>query len=306
MSITEEKPSASFELVPSSLFVPKDSDRFILNATGKYVKHDVVTGMYISTRAAILPATYDNKKKNKNIGRPYVVLSDEEDISGKLKRNAVITPVYTLRAGLAWEETSEMTSMFCFDNAIVEYRDNIGIPAPSANSLTGVKSCYMETYASVGIPLARYHWLLAMLRSTGVNVASSERDQEFSDYVWTNANITKNYHPVALIETEGGLDSYGDADKNLMHIIRQAKSNVIGVVGVEITLKRGKDYAASGIRRVTLSLKSMQVHDLTTIRSPPLNRALVFESSGTKASKRLIEALQPKNRDISSAQAPKK
>lgn len=88
----------------------------------------------------------------------------------------------------------------------------------------------------------------------------------------------QNYHPVALIETDGGLNSYGDTDKNLMHIIRQAKSNVIGVVGVEITLKREKDYAATGVRRVTLSLKSMQIHDLTTIRCPPLNRALIFES----------------------------
>lgn len=84
-------------------------------------------------------------------------------------------PVYTLRAGIAWEETSEMTSMFGFDGFIIEYRDNIGIPAPSANSLTGVKSCYMETYASLGIPFTRYHWILAMLASMDVKVAPSER-----------------------------------------------------------------------------------------------------------------------------------
>ncbi|TDH65499.1 uncharacterized protein CCR75_009510 [Bremia lactucae] len=194
--------------------------------------------------------------------------------------------------------------MFCFDDAIVEYRENIGIPGKSMNTITGVAPCYMGTYASVGIPESRYNWIVGSLAQIDVIAGMGERDNCFNGYVWTTANITNNYYVPVLMSIKGKVVIHGSADKNLMHVIRQIKSNVIGVVGVEMTLKRSKDYGVSGRRNITLSLKSMQVCDLPEKRSPPLTKAVVFESSGKDTTDRLLARLTAKARAITIAEEP--
>lgn len=80
---------------------------------------------YISTSCAILPPTYNESKSDD--GEPYVVLSDEEDISSELKKSQSNKPVHILRADISWN-TEVATSICYFDDAIVEDSENIRLP----------------------------------------------------------------------------------------------------------------------------------------------------------------------------------
>jgi hypothetical protein len=66
---------------------------------------------------------------------------------------------YTLPIGVGGAN-GEKTSMFCFDDAIVEYRKNIDKTYGKVNPVTGTQPRFMVTYASVGIPIKRYQWLI--------------------------------------------------------------------------------------------------------------------------------------------------
>lgn len=115
--------------------------------------------------------------------------------------------------------------------------------------MTGVRTCYMGTYASIGILDSRYDWIIGSLAAIRLTTGPGDLNSYHNGYLWTTANITKSYHVPAILDTAGGVKTCGEPDKNLMCVIRQLKSNAIGVDGVEITLKRDNEFSISGRRR---------------------------------------------------------
>ncbi|KAJ3167504.1 hypothetical protein HDU87_001511 [Geranomyces variabilis] len=277
------------------LHIVKDPNvKMEMVALGKYVRKNEGSGMYISTSKAILPADdADDEKRD----TPYVLIGNEEDISSRL--TGATRATYTMSIGVGWAD-GEKTSMFCFDDAIVEYRKNIDRASGKLNSATGTQPRYMVTYASVGIPIKRYNWLVEYADAAGVSVVRGPKDQENSGYIWINANITRDYIPPMVITLpNGGVKILGDQKQNLKAALMTAKQSFIGVVAMEINLKRGPGFTVSS-RNYLLSpsLKMMQVIDITDICSPPLNKAVEFMPKDVVTSTRLLESLRGRSANI--------
>ncbi|KAJ3220935.1 hypothetical protein HK099_003894 [Clydaea vesicula] len=257
-------------------------------AKGKYVMKNENTGMYISTQNSILPADDANDTDN---GEPFVLIGNEEDISGRL--TGATRPIYTLPIGVGWN-SGEKTSMFCFDDAILEYRKNIDKASGKINKATGTQPRYMVTYASIGIPMQRYKWLVEFALEANVTIIKGPKDQEHNNYLWINVNITRDYiPPMIVILASNQVKVLGDSKQNLKSALMTAKKNFIGVVAMEINLKRSAGFTEN--RREYLlspSLKMMQVIDETDISSPPLNKAVEFSPKNVVTSARLLDSLR--------------
>ncbi|KAJ3382886.1 hypothetical protein HDU92_004514 [Lobulomyces angularis] len=257
-------------------------------AKGKYVMKNENTGMYVSTQDSILPADDDN---DVNRGEPFVLIGNEEDISGRL--TGATRPIYTLPIGVGWN-SGEKTSMFCFDDAILEYRKNIDKASGKINKATGTQPRYMVTYASIGIPIQRYKWLVEFALEADISIIKGPKDQEHNNYLWINVNITRDYiPPMIVILASNQVKILGDSKQNLKSALMTAKKNFIGVVAMEINLKRSAGFTENK-REYLLSpsLKMMQVIDETDISSPPLNKAVEFSPKNVVTSARLLDSLR--------------
>nr|CCA27723.1 AlNc14C654G12339 [Albugo laibachii Nc14] len=273
--------------VTKNLYKAPEHSTLKLTASGKYVTHNPAKDSYVCTAEAMLEPTVDEDENN---GVPYMVAADEKDISDRLQ--GVTKPTYMLQVGVAWD-TGEMTSLLCLNGGIVEYRRNIGVESARVNAVTGTKPCYMVTYASIGVPIQRYSWMVSRLAEIGLDAGPGGRDTEANDYMWITANITRGFHPPAVIRNErGDICTLGDDTMNLRAAITNLKKNVTGVLAVEVTLKRAPDFSMSGRRTIAFSLKCMQIVDVTDIGSPPLNRAVEFAPASTGTSTRVLEGLR--------------
>lgn len=275
-----------------ALYKPEtDDELLILTAQNNYVKQDPISGLFISMERAVLPAK-TNRDDSDEVGRPFIVASREEDISSRLVGTK--RPTYLLSIGVAWD-TYEKTSMFCFGDGVIEYRRNIDKPSNTVSAITGIQPRYMVTYASIGIPKARFAWLIEKLNNIGLIATAGPKDQEKDGYVWMNANITRDYRPSVVFYTEEeGAHTLNTEEVNLMTVLKSVKQNIIGTLGVELTLKRSKEFSERHrIYHITPSLKSMQIMDVTTLCSPPLTKAIEFEPKRVPISNALKAILRP-------------
>lgn len=272
---------------PKNLYKAPAESTLKLTALGTYVVHNAKKDSYTCTPKAMLEPTIDEDEER---GVPYMVAADEKDIADRLQ--GVTKPTYMLQVGVAWD-TGEMTSLVCLNGGIVEYRRNIGVESARINAVTGTKPCYMATYASIGVPVQRYEWMVSRLKEIGLEAGPGLRDTEANDYMWITANITRGFHPAAVIRNERGeARLLSDEKMNLQAAIANLKQNVIGVLAVEVTLKRTPDFSITGKRTIAFSLKCMQIVDVTDIGSPPLNRAVEFSPAETGTSSRVLEGLR--------------
>jgi len=276
-------------------------DKLRVHSEGRFVIKDPESGIFMSTAEAILPARDFERNGSRTQGdmTPFIAVTDENDISGRLGN--ALTPIFTLQTGPAWPN-GEMTTLYCFDEGIIEYRSTAGVPS-SKIGVTGVPANYLVTYASVGIPAQRYAWIQDYLGELGLQVVRGERDVENRDYVFVNANITKGYSVPFIIRTKSGVSyNAGENDHHLLNAMRKIGQNVIGVIGLEINLKRSRDFSDYNRTYViSPSLKMVQMCDLTSISTPPISRAISFAPSERVTSARLLDALTAhEDEDISS------
>ena len=173
-----------------------------------------------------------------------------------------------MNVGVAYEDGS-CGGLFVFEDAIVEYRSNIGKTSNKTFSNRSAEIGYMVTYASIGISSERFAWAVAYIEAAGVSVGDDEARpyREHNGYTWITANITANTKPQIIIRESNGSSSRAD----LLTALAQVGKNLIGYVFATMTLKRVN--TKSGIKhRISLSLKGFQAVDITDIESPPLNK----------------------------------
>jgi len=239
---------------------------------------------------------------NKDI--PVIVAGNEQDITGRLRKGRNRGDgghTYTLPLGVGWKN-GEMSSLFVIRGGVVEYRKNIGKAIGDDNDyVTGRAPTYMVTYASVGIPLATFSYIVDSAAGLDLNIVKNEKDQINDDYIFMNVNITNGEDvPATMRMPNGSVKSLP-----LKTLIASLGKNLIGNVGLEFSLKRSKDFDVD-TREYQLSarIKLMAVTDTTHIRSPPLSKVTMISDTESTISPSLHQALMSRLTDKPTTKIP--
>jgi len=245
---------------------------------GHYVRRDPISGLFNTTPHGFLSA--HPSQDEAPIG---IVLGREEDISARV---GATSPTYTLPAGIAYENTSA-GSTFAFRDAIVEYRDNIGIRSTKPSKIAGKETVYLGSYASIGVPAKRFDWMVdSVEREHGLKMA---RDMKYgkrhNGYVWITANIS-TIAPTSVIVSSTGTDRV-----LLQGLVKQLKQHVMGIVCTTVSLRRVEENGELK-RAFSFGLKCVQVLQTTKISSPPLSSTVEFiEDSQAFASTEILNVI---------------
>ncbi|KAH9806638.1 hypothetical protein DFH28DRAFT_1142715 [Melampsora americana] len=252
-------------------------------ATRKYVNRVVSSGGYLVTPDGFLPGELDEFDGEEDCR--FVVAAAEEDIAPKVNSNV---PLITTLLGMAYPDGGECSS-FVFKDAIVEYRENIGIVSTKASKIPGKVTSYMESYASVGFPTARFQWIKSQLEELhGLKLTDDPKitGTEHNGRLWFTANITGGKPTAAIVKPDGTTTTI-----SIFTLMGNVKKSLRGNVCVSLSLKR---VVVNGVvyRGFSVGLKHMQVLEMTDDRSPGLANAVEFRADVTQAaSSALLAAL---------------
>lgn len=271
--------AASFTIDNGVTFKPKSrkvATENIADPEGRYVARAGDSDTFNVMPASFLSAEPDDDKEQDE--GLFVTCSEEIDISGRVDSKV---PIFTAELGLAWSKRGAKSSLFVFKDSIAVYRANIGQASRKQNRVTGKATIYMGTYASIGIPIARYKWLTDSLRAVhGIDISGFENSgvKVHANYAWLQVNIVAGDVPKAAgISTDGSKIKANP----LASVLGVTKRNLIGNISLGLTLKRRRNDTSK--RNIGASLKYMQYVDITSINEPPLNTPTAFAVDPTLA-----------------------
>jgi hypothetical protein len=253
--------------VSTPLFRPDPNFELKLNeGTGTYVKKSPTSGLFNTTPKGFLESTLTDEDIN---DERLLALGKEEDIT---KRVNSAVPVFTTPIGIRYKDGS-MGVALCFRDGIVEYRSNLGLKSATPSKVPGKETIYGVTYISVGIPEARYNWIVKQLAEVfELRVTSKDNvaPKIHNGYAWFVANISNDAKPQAHMIRGAHRES-----ATLRSMLGVFEKSLIGVVTVTMSLKRVLEDGELTYG-FSMSLKAMQVSDITVKGSPKLANAIEF------------------------------
>jgi len=251
-----------------------------------YVTTSTTSGLIIPTVKGFLPSELDEIDDSHDGNERTIVLGEEQDIAQNVKSPI---PINLIGVGIGFPDGACVAAMH-FRDAIVEYRSNIGVESKRANVIPGKSNIYMGSYASIGIPLKRYEWIIECIKDVhSLEMATSSKGvpQIYQGYAWFIANIPSGDSPVAVVVGQGKSERM-----SLISLLSALKVSVRGIVCTTATLKRVEEEGR--LKRVLgFTLKGIQVVDQTTVSSPPLKTAVEFvEDPASNASAGIWDFVQ--------------
>ncbi|CAI5482455.1 unnamed protein product [Closterium sp. Yama58-4] len=184
-----------------------------------------------------------------------LILAEERDVT---KSTSAAGPLEFTDVYVLWPDGGISPSLI-LQSVVVEYRTNIG-QAKQYKSDRGDRTwsgTYMESYASLGIPAARYQWLMDSIRAC-VPMPVDELTATMNDgYAWVNAKLPDK---VGLRMTMR-VNQVTKQLSNAVTALSSIRSNVSGIGTVTIKLRRIPDEHRNRGRHyaVTLMLHAMQI-----------------------------------------------
>jgi hypothetical protein len=277
-------PSSQHPLPKST---PSPDEKFCMNKPG--------TNVVVAKHAGFLPAQLDNLDDEEDSNRNptpcrKVLVASEVDITSRVSSKV---PLYTTALYVGYPDGS-IAPGFVFSEAIVEYRPNIGSPSKRVIGEIGKAAIYMGTYASVGIPLSRYLWIVDWLESyNDAGLAFiGEHDEKIkieNGYAWVVATLTDTQPPMATVTSKDQLSRTVQSSIKLIELLKTTKRSIKGNVVMSLTLKRAV-VGSTCKRKLGFNLKYVQPIDVTDISGPTLDQQLAFVAADVQSSNTIMDA----------------
>ncbi|KAI8972501.1 hypothetical protein BDB01DRAFT_467305 [Pilobolus umbonatus] len=165
--------------------------------------------------------------------------------------------IHMIGTALVYPDTS-ISHIYVFYDAIVEYRDYAGTESMHEKYGKRFSSVYLGTWACIGIPIPRMHWLLQQLKPL-VRV-SDERIVEKDGYSWILAKMASSVTMRLWDEDNQHVCQFG----SVLDVMTKVKKSMYVLLQTAIRLRSTR----KGVFELSFLLKDMFIKNYAEESSP--------------------------------------